>query len=144
MADTVQVIVTPQNFAFVSPSLQVQSAGGPLVPTFVPGSTTMAPGGTVAWVNSPLLGGAGSLRTSRLMTASGLRRRLTRYSPLSAICTVPEGTGNIAEFGDTTTTMLTDKICRMRSFPVPGIYRYHSVATGATGQIVVTYGSSGS
>ena len=54
------------------------------------------------------------------------------------------GSGNIAAFGDTTTTVQTADMCRARTFPQPGVYPYHSTLTGAAGTIVVTDGSDDS
>lgn len=52
----------------------------------------------------------------------------------------PGGAGNVAAFGDATGNTASAANCRMRRFPVAGVYTYRSTTTGAAGRIVVTDG----
>jgi len=144
VADTVPVDVTPPLWAPVLIKLQELSAGGASVLSFVPSAITVAPGGTVTWINWRLQGSTGqpvdvtfddSSNVSAPDTTGIVNCRLLNFP------TPGGGSGNIPAFGDTTSTFQrTANMCRARRFNVPGTYLYQSVLTGARGTVVVTTG----
>lgn len=147
VADTMQVSVTPPIFTWVLAQRQVQRPGGPALPMFSPGSITVAPGATVLFFNTPIFGfgGVGEPIDVVFDDSAAVAAPDTTAGALNCsffgFPTTGGGSGNIAAFGDTTTTVQTADMCRARTFPQPGVYPYHSTLTGAAGTIVVTDGS---
>lgn len=136
-ADTVQFTITMPVLQTVKLQPQQVALGRPDQITFGPADVTVAPGGTVLWLN-----------------LSGKQADVVFDDPTNVLehgaidCAglpEPAGGGDVPPFGvpqDSLAPSLDAENCRSRRFPVPGIYPYHSSITGATGRVVVNDGLS--
>lgn len=136
-ADTVEFTVTMPVFSVVQIDQRPAYLGGPMQFAFAPEEVTVSPGGNVVWVN---------MSGQPVDVVFDDTPNVAEHGAVScanAGITDPGGTGNIAAFGelqDPQAPTLSAENCRSRSFPVPGVYAYHSALTGATGRVVVTTG----
>ncbi|MHB2033880.1 MAG: hypothetical protein ACYCVE_10995 [Gemmatimonadaceae bacterium] len=141
-SDTVMIAVSAPLINNVVVLLQTTKVGTPPGPQFGYGTITIAPGGAVLWLNSPIFVGGYGLPIDIVFddSSSATASSLTCHSYLS-LFPADGGTGNIAAFGDTNrifSKINFANICRARTFLKPGEYHYHSTLSPATGTVVVT------
>jgi hypothetical protein len=125
--DTLPFTITMPTFGFVSIQTPVTSGGASSV-VASPHEITIRPGGVVFWFNE-----------------SGQPVDLLFDDPTQVVEAAvscgpgdPGGAGDISAFGDGTSDLTHPANCRIRRFPVAGVYPYHSATPGITGRIVVT------
>lgn len=128
VADTVTFTIIPRIKAEVDMHLRPTTLGGPLAPAFEPRDLTISVGGAVLWRNG----------TGRPMdvTFDDPTNVTATSAPLTCGTGDAGGAGNIPAYGDTTSAFSITN-CRSRRFMAPGVYSYHSTATGAAGRITV-------
>lgn len=130
-SDTLSYTILPPALGAVVIKRRATSLGMTAV-TFGPSEITIAPGAMMIWLNS-----------------SGEPVDVTFDDPTNVVAgTVGCGAGDPGEAGDAPAFGVpldpdpeappSAANCRTRSFPVAGVYPYHSTATGATGRVVVT------
>ncbi|MHB2033377.1 MAG: hypothetical protein ACYCVE_08395 [Gemmatimonadaceae bacterium] len=141
-ADTLVVGVSAPLLSRIVIMSRPAKVGAPPEPTFGYGRVSIAPGGTVLWLNSPIFVGGYGLPIDIVFddpsSATAGSLNCHSYVPFFPVDTA---SGNIAAFGDRGTTFATVKwaeVCRSRTFLKPGTYTYHSTLTPATGAVVVT------
>ena len=144
VADTVVVTVTMPLFTWVELKSHSVAIGSAVTPSFGPSSITVAPGATVLWINAGIIGSPRQQVDVTFDDSANVVAADTTYLNCHVLGfpATGSGTGNIAAFGDTSTTTVSAQGCRARRFNVASTYHYHSVLTGATGTVVVTTGIS--
>jgi plastocyanin len=137
LADTVQFTITMPVLQAVKIQPRQVSLGGPDQITFGSADVTVAPGGTVLWLN---------LSGKQVDVVFDDPTNVVEHGAINcANLPEPPGGGNIPAFGvpqDSLAPTLDAENCRSRRFPVQGVYPYHSSITGAMGRVVVNDGLS--
>jgi hypothetical protein len=129
-ADTVPFIITMPNLAFVDIQANAPTPGHAASISADLREVSISPGGVVVWFNT-------AKQPVDLVFEDSAK---VAEAPLTCGDGDPGGAGNVAAFGDATGNTEDAVNCRMRRFPVAGVYPYHSTTTGVSGRIVVTDG----
>jgi hypothetical protein len=138
--DTVTFTATMPVYQVVKIQSLPAQGGGPTEVAFDAADVTVTPGGSVVWVNL-----SGQPADIVFDDPTNVLEHGTTVSCAAAGVVDPGGVGNIPAFGelqDPHAPSLSAENCRSRSFPVEGVYTYHSTSTGSTGRVVVNSGLS--
>jgi hypothetical protein len=108
-----------------------QTVGGRPVLGFSPGRLTMGPGATVFFDNATTTKIDVTFDNPAPVDSSPTWCAIGGFISAPWLC----GTGNIAPFASDSTINASG--IRVRTFPVPGTYPFHSTLFGTTGEIVV-------
>ena len=125
MRDSLKLTVTPPSSRFVYVFARTPVESTMPVSYFDPGEVALATGGQIVWVN-----GSGQAVDIVFDNPSQVRE-----APV-----LPDGSGggNIPNLPDDSTALAHGRLPLVaRSFPIPGVYAYHSVRYGTSGKIVV-------
>jgi plastocyanin len=140
MTDSVPFTMTMPVYAVVKIQSQPTRLGSATAVAFNAADVTVTPGGSVVWVNL-----TGQPADVVFDDPTNVIEHGSTVSCAAAGVIDPGGAGDIAAFGeprDPQAPTMSPENCRSRSFPVAGVYPYHSNLTGATGRVVVNTGVS--